>query len=174
VVGLLQEFAVLAEQAEVDAPGVDADALDLALRLPGGHADPGLDVRQQAVEVPPQRALLFHGTVGETVHLFEAQPSVPDPAQHDPAAFGAEVHRDITVGVLCHRLLLPATSFLPSASVRKPHARQRLKGSREGSSTIKPVRSRAHTIILFGVDPRGGLTCQSFCNVLPQGYTEPN
>jgi hypothetical protein len=70
--GVCEELAAVVEEAEVDAPGVDADAVEgLALELAGGGAEAGLDVLPEGEEVPLEGSLEAAVVGGEAVELME-------------------------------------------------------------------------------------------------------
>jgi hypothetical protein len=70
--GVCEELAAVVEEAEVDAPGVDADAVEgLALELAGGGAEAGLDVLPEGQQVPLEGALKAAVVGGEAVELME-------------------------------------------------------------------------------------------------------
>ena len=54
VVGIAQQFVAPAQQAEVDAPGIDADAGDVVARLAGGGPQTLANVRPLSQQVPIQ------------------------------------------------------------------------------------------------------------------------
>ena len=92
------QVAVGADQAEVDAPGVDADArqrrppppaadVGVADRLP----QPGLQLFPLGEEVPVEVAVHPAGGVGEAVALFELEPVGAEGPEHGAPALGAQV-----------------------------------------------------------------------------------
>ena len=79
----------LVEQAEVHAPGVDADR---------GHAtgsprlaQAGRDVAEQPQGVPVHRPGHGHGHVREAVDVLDGEPPAVERAHEDPPALGADV-----------------------------------------------------------------------------------
>ncbi len=67
-VGVAQQLAVPVEQAVVDGPRVDPDAVEVAGASHLG--DPGQHLAVDAQDVPEQRSADRDGTVGEPVHLL--------------------------------------------------------------------------------------------------------
>ena len=64
----------------------------------GGFFQAGLQLFQQAGEIPVQRAGGLDGAVGKTVKFFNGDFAVVERAEHEPAAVGAEVAGEIMCG----------------------------------------------------------------------------
>ena len=95
MVGIAQQFVAASQQAEIDAPGIDADAGDAVGPFAAGGPQALADVRPLAQQVPIQMAGDFDRAVLEAVDLFQPQlPAVEQP-QHVPPAGGPHVHRQI-------------------------------------------------------------------------------
>ena len=90
-VGVAQQGAVPVQQAVVDGPGVDADAVQRTGL--GDPADAGQHLSVDAEHVPEQPVAHPHPAVGEAVHLLQVQRARTDRAGHDPAAGRAQVDR---------------------------------------------------------------------------------
>ena len=105
-----EQRAAAVEQGEVDAPGVQPDAGDLAAVLAAGFGNAGFDVAPQAQHVPVQAVGQAHGAVGEAVHVGQCQPLAIKLAENCAAALRAEVESE-SVERLCHELLSFATRF---------------------------------------------------------------
>jgi hypothetical protein len=94
-----EDVAVVADEAEVDAPGVDADAVDLrpsgtlrvGLGVAGRLAQPRLQLLPLPQQVPVQVAAHPAGGVGEAVLLLEPELPVLQRPEQRPPALGAEV-----------------------------------------------------------------------------------
>ncbi len=84
--GVVEQLAARVEQAVVDRPAVDADAVDLARAL-----QPGQHLAVEAWYVPVQPVTLAHRAVGEPVHLLDVHASLADDTANDPPAGRAEV-----------------------------------------------------------------------------------
>ena len=83
------EHAVAAvEQGVVDAPGVDADPVELA-----GPLEAVQRLGEEVQEVPAQAVRQPHGAVGEAVHDVELDTAVAQLAPDDAPALGAQVDR---------------------------------------------------------------------------------
>ena len=90
-VGIAQQGPVTVEQAVVDGPGVDADAVQRSGL--GDPADAAQHLAVDAEHVPEQAVAHAHTAVGEAVHLLQVQRAGADRAGHDPAAGRAQVDR---------------------------------------------------------------------------------
>ena len=86
---VFEHTAVLVEQSEIDAPGVDADAVEAAV-VPGLD-DALLDLVEQAQSVPIEGAAHEHGVVCEAMDLFEIDPVSVIGRDHGASAGGAEI-----------------------------------------------------------------------------------
>ena len=73
MVGVAQQLVAAAQQAEIDAPGVDAHADDLAAQAGPGGPHPLPHVGPQPQQVPIHPAASFDRTVFEAVDLFQPQ-----------------------------------------------------------------------------------------------------
>ena len=94
MMGEAEESALGVEEREVDAPGVDAHAVNRACtgRGRGAKAHPNLtpdvrDVREESTRQP-------HGLAGEAMEFLEAKALTVEPPEHEAAAVGAEVDGD--------------------------------------------------------------------------------
>ena len=88
--GLGQELPVGVEEAVVHAPGVDADRRQVGVGG-GQRLEPGLDLGDEAGEVPTEVAVALDHAVREPVHDVEGEVVAVDEAGHHPSAGGAEV-----------------------------------------------------------------------------------
>lgn len=84
--GEVEEVAFGVDESVVDAPGVDADAVEFA-----GSGDAGLDLPEEFVDVPAFGAADVRHGVLEAVGLLEGEAAGVDGADHGAAARGADV-----------------------------------------------------------------------------------
>ena len=91
VARIAQQGAVAAQQGEIHAPGVDADAVDRRRALPAHRRSAVEHFGVEVQHVPVQRVQGAHGPVGEAVKDFQAQMLTVKQAEDAPAALGAEV-----------------------------------------------------------------------------------
>ena len=88
MVRVLDQGAVLAEQGEVAAPGVDAEALDpgdvQALERPA-HLEP------EPQDVPLQRPVLPHRLVGKAMDFADVEDVRAQPADNRTTALSTEI-----------------------------------------------------------------------------------
>ena len=102
-----EQRAVGVEQAVVDGPGVDADAVHLARLTQSGE-----DLAVEPDDVPVQGVADAHRAVAEAVHLGELETCRPaHPRPDDPPGRGAEVDGGDgdAVGGRAHRRKAAAT-----------------------------------------------------------------
>ena len=93
VARVAEQRAVAAEQGEIDAPGVDADAASSCRRARQAPcAGPRASRSYEPQHVPVQRVERAHRAVGEAVDLPEPD-SLANLAQHDAPALGAQIDR---------------------------------------------------------------------------------
>ena len=97
VARVAQQRAVAAEQGEIDAPGVDADAVDAphlaaAMRRPCSISLYRRSTSQCSV------SSVRDGAVGEAVHHLQREPLAVEPAEDAAAALGAEVEGEDVLG----------------------------------------------------------------------------
>ena len=85
-----QQISVLVQQAEVHAPGVDADARDLHVHA-GQLQKRLLHLIHQSGQIPDEPAAEHHGVVGEAMDLLNLHLPVFEGTQHGAAAGRAEV-----------------------------------------------------------------------------------
>ena len=88
VVRVLEQVAALADERVVDAPAVDADAIEAGPTVQLQRAPHLLPEMQ---DVPLQRPVLPYGFVQEPVDLPDAEHTAVQRAEHGPSAFGAEI-----------------------------------------------------------------------------------
>ena len=149
VVRVAQQRPLVVQQREVDAPGVDGHAGDLAVRLARGGRQPELDLAEDPQHVRVQAVRHAHGTAVEAVRLAQRQASAVEAAEHDAAALGAEVDRQ-EVDALAHGPSASATrgTSMARAAARFPRAvspaRRRTAGrsSRRHGSRLPARRAR--------------------------------
>ena len=89
--GIFEQAAEFVEQPEVNAPGVDADAVESAgeLRL----CQSLLYLKKQAQNIPIERAVHAHGVVREAVNFFKADILPVKMSDYRASARRAEVER---------------------------------------------------------------------------------
>src|SRR5262249_11985209 len=90
VARIAEQRAVAAEQGEIHAPGVHADARQFAM-LDGRLAQRGEHFAPEPQHVPVHRAERLHRTVGEAMHHVQAEPGAVERGHQTAAALGAEV-----------------------------------------------------------------------------------
>ena len=100
LVGGRQERLGALHQRIVDTPGIGTERADRQIARPC-LPQPLNDFSVEMQEVPASRSLDHHRSVGEAVNLLERQSSFPKRAEHDAAALGTEINREI-VGVGGH------------------------------------------------------------------------
>src|SRR5690606_33114773 len=107
VEGLCQQRPV-PQQTVVDRPRVDADALDRGLTA---HrvGEARHDTVEEGVEIPVQAVLVLDRSVGEARDELQVDPSLVDPADHDPAAGRAQVDGSERARARGHRRKAAAT-----------------------------------------------------------------
>ena len=71
MIRILDQLTVGVQQAEIDAPAINADARDFGAGGLCRFADTGLDFSQQPVKVPAQRAILFDRPIAKTVDFLK-------------------------------------------------------------------------------------------------------
>ena len=89
-----QQGIAPSDQAEIDAPGIDADAVELAAgrsRLPQRD----LELLEEPGQVPVERIEHPDRAVGEAMDLLQLEPLAVEAAQEPPAALGAQVQRQV-------------------------------------------------------------------------------
>ena len=89
-----EEGAVAVEQPEVDAPGIDADALDSGSPA-GGDRQRVEDLAEEARRVPVETVREGNRLVGEAMDLVEGDPLAVEAGEEGAARLGAEVDREI-------------------------------------------------------------------------------
>ena len=92
---IIGQRAVRAQQGEIHAPGIDADAIEPQLAFPPGDGQAALDLVPQPQRVPIKRVEHAHRRVGEAVQFFDFQPAAIEGAQHGASAFRAQVESQI-------------------------------------------------------------------------------
>ncbi len=98
--GQAEQAAVLGQQAEIDAPGVDPQARGLGPDRGRGVAHGRLHLVEQGVDVPVDVAGEREGRVGEAADLVDGEAPAVELAEDGPAAFGAQVEgQDVRGGV---------------------------------------------------------------------------
>lgn len=93
--GGAEQLAVAVEQAEVDAPGVDADARHFIAELAGGESQAGEDVVPQFERPPVEAAVDVNRAVGKAVDFCQFERLAVEEAGEDTAAGGAEVDGEV-------------------------------------------------------------------------------
>jgi hypothetical protein len=94
VIWVAEQFAILAEQSEIDAPGVDTDAVQPQSRLGRrGLAQAGLQLFPLAEQVPVEMSVELAVGVEEAVLFFERELLPAEPPQHRPTALGPQIKR---------------------------------------------------------------------------------
>jgi GTPase SAR1 family protein len=88
VIGLLDQLSPRVEQRVVAAPGVDANAVRLSIC---GAVEAAPDFTPQAANVPAQRSVVAHRSVGESADLVERQHAATEPAEHRTPALGSQI-----------------------------------------------------------------------------------
>src|ERR1019366_891747 len=88
----IDEQAVGAEQSEIDAPGVDADAVEGEFALAGGDSDAMLDLVPEAQDVPVERAGHADRGIGEAVEFLHGKLAAGEAAEQSASALGAEIN----------------------------------------------------------------------------------
>ena len=97
VAGIAEQRAAAAQQREIDAPGIDAEAVDAAvLRRALAQGRQHFAVEPQ--HVPVQRIEGADGAVGEAVDDFELEALAVEAAEDAAAALGAEVEGEEFLG----------------------------------------------------------------------------
>ena len=91
----IEQQAVGAQQAVIDSPGIDADAVERQLALARCHRDAVLDLVPETQCVPVKRALHAHGSIGEAVQFFYGQLAGGEAAQQRAPAFGAQIDGEV-------------------------------------------------------------------------------
>jgi hypothetical protein len=93
VIGIFEQVALLADEAVIASPGVDADALERCARhttQAAGHLQP------QAQHVPAQRPVDAHGLVQEAAHFGQAEDAGTKLTEHRPATVRPQIECQIT------------------------------------------------------------------------------
>ena len=85
------------DEAEIDAPRVDADGDDTVAEARGGLAQPVFHILEQRGEVPVEGVAEAHLPVLEAVDLFERDFPVLQPSGHHAAAAAAEVTCEVDI-----------------------------------------------------------------------------
>ena len=106
------ERALLVEEDEIDAPGVDADGLgDLARVLAGAHA--GQDALKQPLDVPAVVAVHALLRVVEAVYLLEHYLAVLEMPKHVAPGRGSDVYGQMVAG---HLPSPPSAASMPTCT----------------------------------------------------------
>ena len=84
-----EQPAVFVEQAEIDAPGVEGDAVEISRLL-----DPYPNLAHQLAEIPTEMAVPFGGVVLKAVQLLPGERAVIVNAADGAAARAAKVERE--------------------------------------------------------------------------------
>ena len=95
--GVFQQRTVFADEGEIHAPGVDADAVDLQIPFTAGDAEGVLDVVEEAQGVPVEALIETHGDVGEAVDFFEREAALIERAYDGAAAFCSEIECQVAL-----------------------------------------------------------------------------
>ena len=88
---IIEQQAVAAQQCEIDAPGIDADAVEDEFALAGGDGDAVLNLVPQPQDVPVERALHADRRIGKAVELLHGQSVAGEAAQQRAPTLGAEI-----------------------------------------------------------------------------------
>ena len=90
-----QELVVRVEEAEIDAPGVQADRYEIA--LDAGQADSVPDFGVKAVEVPVEAATGRNRTILEAMGLFQVDGSAVETAAQRPPSGGPQIYGKVVL-----------------------------------------------------------------------------
>ena len=91
VAGIIEQQPVTAEQCAIDAPGIDADAVEREFALAGGDGDAVLNLVPQAQDVPVECALHADRRIGKPVEFLHGKPAAGKAAQQRAPTLGAEI-----------------------------------------------------------------------------------
>src|SRR5207247_1984470 len=99
VIGIAEDFAIFGDEPEVDAPGIDADAVKISVAGFHGFSESGFELFPLAEQIPMEGAIDAAVRIGETGLFFGCDVAGRAPAQNGTAAFGAEIKcEEIPVG----------------------------------------------------------------------------
>jgi hypothetical protein len=86
MIRISEQFIVFSKENEVESPGIDADAYDVASATIASHPDAVPDLVPLMKNVPMEAAVKFDRAVVETVNLFEPDlPTVEESKEMTPA-----------------------------------------------------------------------------------------
>ena len=90
--GVTDEVALLIKEAEVNAPCIDTDGSDIAVIAVRALADRGLDLMQDADDIPCELTRYHNGFIRETVIFFQCEAFAVECADDAAAAGSAKVN----------------------------------------------------------------------------------
>jgi hypothetical protein len=90
--GVADEVALLIKEAEVNAPSINTDGSDIAVIAVRAFADRGLDLMQDADDIPCELTRYHNGFIREAVVFFEGDFFTVERADDTAAAGSAKVN----------------------------------------------------------------------------------
>ena len=97
--GVSEQRVTPADEPEIDAPGIDADAVEVSPGSRRGLLDGGLHLLEESGDVPVECIHHPDRAVGKSVDLVEREGLAVEPTEYPPAALGAEVEGEVVAGV---------------------------------------------------------------------------
>ena len=95
MIRLAEDFVILVQQHEVDAPSIRSDRDNPFAEFFPRECEPVLDFRPKAQNIPAQSAGQWHWAVWKTMNFFEPDRFAVPNSRHDAAAFRAQIDREI-------------------------------------------------------------------------------
>ncbi len=91
--GIAENLAAKGEQSEIDSPGIDADAGEIAAEVGTGAGQSGFDLLPLGQQVPLQAAEHFAVGIGEAMLLGEGQFARVEGGENGASAFCSKIKR---------------------------------------------------------------------------------
>ena len=96
VAWIVDQRAIRAQQREIHAPRVDADAIQREAPFAAGDGQPLLHFMPEPQRVPVECGVNAHRRVGKPVQLFQREPSRFERTENGAAALRAKIKRQIS------------------------------------------------------------------------------
>ena len=96
--GVCDQIAVGVEQAVINRPAIDADAVNRPSKFVCPHRrlnQSGLDLAEDQREIPPQMAAFDVRRILESMNFFKEQVARIDSGEKNPSAARTQINRDI-------------------------------------------------------------------------------
>src|SRR5215470_17041590 len=129
--------AVRAQQRAIDAPGVDADAIEREPPFPAGDGETLADLVEQPQRIPMQPRKHAHRRVGEAMQFLDGQRAVSKRSQHRASALRAEIECQIA---LAHGISMTTLPTLSAYAARSSKASGVLSSGQRWVTIWSPMR----------------------------------